>query len=506
MSQAQANWTGGQPTPSPAAKGGTRWPSIRPLLPLIVLLAIAALPAPAGLAQHSWYYVAFFAAVIVGLIVEPIPAAAVGFVGVVAVAALAPWVLFSPEQLARPDFKATTSAINWALSGFSNSTVWLIFAAFIFSLGYEKTGLGRRISLLLVSRLGGHTLSLGYAVMLADAVLSPFTPSNTARSGGTVFPVIKNLPPLFDSKPNDPSSRRIGGYLMWTAIASTCVTSSLFLTALAPNLLAVELVRKTTNISLGWTDWAMAFLPVGIILLLATPLLTYVLYPPEVKHSPEVPHWAGEELKKLGGITRKELVLIGLVSGALGLWIFGGGVMDASTAAILVVALLIVTKTVAWDDLLSNKAAWNTLVWFGTLVPLAAGLVQVGVVRWLAGLMGAQLAGMPVVPAMIAILVAFYLLHYLFASVTAHVTALLPVMLTVAATIPGMPMEQMALLLCLTLGIMGIISPYGTGPAPIYAGSGYLPAAVYWRLGAVFGLLYLAVFLLVGVPTVLLTH
>ena len=80
-------------------------------------------------------------------------------------------------------FSVTSGAINWALSGFANSTVWLIFAAFIFSLGYEKTGLGRRISLLLVAWLGGHTLSLGYAVTLADAILAPFTPSNTARSG-----------------------------------------------------------------------------------------------------------------------------------------------------------------------------------------------------------------------------------------------------------------------------------------------------------------------------------
>lgn len=101
---------------------------------------------------------------------------------------------------------------------------------------------------------------------------------------------------------------------------------------------------------------------------------------------------------------------------------------------------------------------------------------------------------------------AFFLLHYLFASVTAHTTALLPVMLTVAAAIPGMPIQTVALLLCLSLGIMGIISPFGTGPSPIYAGSGYLPAADFWRLGAIFGLIYLVVFLVVGLPWVLLIH
>jgi L-tartrate/succinate antiporter len=96
--------------------------------------------------------------------------------------------------------------------------------------GYEKTGLGKRIALLLVKSLGGRTLTLGYAIAFADLVLAPFTPSNTARSGGTIFPIVKNLPPLYDSKPHDPSARRIGAYLIWTAIASTCVTSSMFLT------------------------------------------------------------------------------------------------------------------------------------------------------------------------------------------------------------------------------------------------------------------------------------
>ena len=182
--------------------------------------------------------------------------------------------------------------------------MWLIFGAFMFALGYEKTGLGRRIALMLVKAMGKRTLTLGYAVTIADTLLAPFTPSNTARSGGTIYPVIRNLPALYDSKPNDPSSRRIGSYLMWVAIAATCVTSSMFLTALAPNLLALELVKKTANVDITWAQWFMAFAPVGILLLVLIPLIAYWLYPPEVKSGEEVPRWAGEELKKMGGITR----------------------------------------------------------------------------------------------------------------------------------------------------------------------------------------------------------
>ncbi len=479
------------------------FPKLSSFLPFVLGGAMALLPPPPGLAQYSWYYVALFVTVIGCLISEPIPAAAVGFVGVAVAAIAAPWVMFSPEQLAQTGFNAKAAAINWALSGFSNSTVWLIFAAFVFSLGYEKTGLGRRIALMLVSKLGGNTLSLGYAIMVSDVVLAPFTPSNTARSGGTIYPVIKNLPELYGSKPNDVSSRKIGGYLMWTAVASTCITSSLFLTGLAPNLLALELVRKTAHIDITWSHWFLGFLPVGVILLAATPWLAYRFYPPEITRSPEVQTWAKAELAKQGPLSAKEIVLIVLVVGALALWIFGTSVVDPTTAALLVVALLVVTRTIAWTDVLEDRPAWNTLVWFGTLVPLAGGLVQTGVVKWLAGLAGAPLAHLSVTGALVALVVAFFLLHYLFASVTAHVTALMPVMLALAAAVPGMPMETAALVLCLSLGIMGIISPYGTGPSPVYAGSGFLPGRDYWRLGALFGLFNLVVFLGVGLPMIL---
>ena len=111
----------------------------------------------------------------------------------------------------------------------------------MFAMGYEKTGLGRRLGLGLVEKLGKRTLGLGYAIALSDLVLAPFTPSNTARSGGTIFPIIRNIPVLYGSTPEE-NPRKIGSYLMWTAIATTCVTSSMFVTSLAPNLLALSIV------------------------------------------------------------------------------------------------------------------------------------------------------------------------------------------------------------------------------------------------------------------------
>jgi L-tartrate/succinate antiporter len=478
--------------------------SWRAIVPVAVTALLALTATPAGLAQHAWYYFAIFAGVIVALISEPLPGAAVGLIGVAVVTALAPTVLYGPAELAKPGFSAADAALTWALAGFSNATVWLIFAAFLFALAYEKCGLGKRIALTLVKLMGSRTLTLGYAVVLADAVLAPVTPSITARSGGIIYPIIRNVPLLYDSKPNDPSARRIGSYVMWVGVSAAMITSSLFLTGLAPNLLALEIVRGATNIRIGWLDWFAAFAPVGITLLIATPLITYWLYPPGIKHSKEVPEWASRELAGMGAMSSQEITVAVLVTIALALWIFGARYVNATTVALMAVSVMLVTKVFSWDDILKYRAAWSTLVWFATLVALADGLSRVGFVKWFAETVAGQLTGVSPTVAMVALIALFFFSHYMFASVTAHTTAMLPVMLAAGLKIPGIPTYQYALLLCLTIGIMGVVSPYGAGPSPIYYGSGYLPARDYWRLGGIFGLIFFAVFLTVGVPWVLL--
>jgi L-tartrate/succinate antiporter len=486
------------PLPHLPAWAGDIW---KAAVPIAVAILVAIVPPPPGLEHRAFHYFGIFVAVILGLIFEPIPAAAVGLVGVtfVAVTGLA----FTPAQLANPSFQLPAEGLKWALSGFTNATVWLIFGAFMFALGYERTGLGKRLALLLVRGMGRRTLGLGYAVTLADLALAPFTPSNTARSGGTIFPLVKNIPALYGSQPG-PTARKIGSYLVWTSFAATCITSSMFLTALAPNLLALELVRKTAHVEISWMDWFVGFLPIGVLLLLALPLATYLLYPPEVKESRQVQEWAREELVRMGPRTIRQGIMFALVLAALALWIFGRSFVDPTTVAIVVICLMLVTGVVTWDDVVSNKQAWNVLVWFATLVTLADGLNKVGFVAWFANGAAARLAGLGPTEVMLLLAGLFFMVHYLFASSTAHTTAVLPVVLAAGVAIPGIPVKPFALLLCFALGLMGVISPYATGPGPVWYGSGYVPRGDFWKLGLGYGLAFLAVLLAIGVPWLLL--
>jgi L-tartrate/succinate antiporter len=161
---------------------------------------------------------------------------------------------------------------------------------------------------------------------------------------------------------------------------------------------------------------------------------------------------------------------------------------------------MILTGVISWDDLLGYRQAWNMLIWFGTLVALADGLKLVGFLNWFAVATAGLLKGLPVLWIVVLLVAVYYLVHYMFASLTAHATALLPVFLVTALAVPGMPMKLVAMLLCYTSGLSCMLTPFASGPSAIYFGSGYIDRKDFWRLGALFGIVFLAAFLAAGVP------
>jgi L-tartrate/succinate antiporter len=446
------------------------------------------MPVPAGLSLDAWRYFALFTTVIVALITEPIPPAIIGMAGVI-VAAVLGLVRETPAQSAQ-----------WALSGFGNATVWLIFAGYMFTLGYTKTGLGKRIALHLVRLLGHRTLGLGYAVALADLALAPFTASATARSAGTVFPIVRQIPELYQSRPHDGTARRLGAYLLYTALATSFVTSSMFITALAPNTLAISVMRQTANVTVTWLEWFVGFAPVGIVLLIVVPWLIYRIYPPEIRRAPEAPRWAEQQLEAMGVMTRKEKTLFVLVFGALALWIGATHYVEPAISAMLVVLLMVGFKVVSWDEVIGHGQAWNVLVWFATMVTLASGLGETKFLEWLAQLMAPTLESFGLTLAIVSLVGVYFFLHYFFASITAHTASMLPVFIGIAVMIPGLSARSWALLLAYPLGLMGVLTTYTAGHNPIYYGSGYITRQAFWGLGITLGLFFLTVYLAIAVP------
>jgi len=468
------------------------------IAPLAVWFVVYLVPTPAGLKDNQWHYFAVFVAVITGLVLESMPVGAVGLIGLT-VAAVLGYVESDPNK-----------SLRWALSGFSEGTVWLIVGAFIFAIGYRKSGLGKRIALVLVRALGKKTLGLGYAIAFADFILAPATPSNTARSGGTIYPIVSNIPKLYGSEPG-PTAGRIGTYVMWTAFAATAVTSSMFLTALAPNAAALAIAKKTVGIDITWSQWFLGFAPLGILLMLLVPLLSYLICRPEIKDSPETVTWAANELKTMGPLSRNEWIMSALVLLAMFLWItgsnptiklpgLGANYINATTVVFVIISLLLVTGVIDFNDIVSEKSAWEVFFYFTSLLTLASGLNDIGFVKWVAEGFARPLTSMSSTVAVILLVALFFWIHYFFSSITSHAAAVLPVVLAVGMGIPSLPVPTLTLLCLYSLGLMGVISPYATGPAPMYYGSGFIGKGEFWRLGLIFGLVYFAGLLVIVMP------
>jgi len=469
---------------APATPARTRQSTIvRVVAPFVIGGAVLMTPTPEGLTPNAWHFFALFLATITGIITEPIPGAAVGLLGVLVATALG---------LVRP---APAQATAWALSGFSNATVWLIFAAYMFACGYSKTGLGRRIALQLIRALGNRTLGLGYAITFADLALAPVTPSATARSGGSIYPVVRSIPELYDSYPDDASARKVGAYLLYTALAASMVSSSMFITALAPNTMAIAMIAKATGVTIPWTLWFKGFLPVGIILTLIQPALLYVIYPPEIKDAPEAPRWAAEQLRGMGPMTRQEITMLVLVVGALGFWIGGAAYVDPAVVAGFVILGMVIFRVVPWEEIVGHSQAWNTFIWFATLVTLAGGLAETKFLDWLAASLVPMLSGLGTYATIVGVVLTFFSLHYFFASITAHTATLFPLFLAVAIKIPVVTPVAWALLLAYPLGLIGVLTPYASGQNAVYYGSGYIKRKDFWVLGFILGVVYMAVYL-----------
>jgi L-tartrate/succinate antiporter len=458
------------------------------LVPLAIGVLIAVAPVPDGLSPHAWRYFALFVTVIAAIITEPVAPAILGMAGVIVAAAFG-LVRDMPAQSAQ-----------WALSGFGNATVWLIFAGYMFTRGYAETGLGKRLALHLVRLLGHRTLGLGYAVAFADLILAPVTASATARSAGTIYPIARQIPELYDSRPDDGTARRIGAYVLYTALAASFVTSSMFITALAPNTLAVAIIRQTTGAGVSWLDWFVGFAPVGVTLLAVIPWLIYKVYPPDIRVAPEAPRWAADQLAAMGAMSRKEFTLLVLVCSALALWIGAASVIDPAVSAMCVVLLMVLSGVVSWDDVIGHAQAWNVLIWFATMVTLAGGLVDTGFIQWLAKSMSPSFERLGPSTAIVAVVSAYFFLHYFFASITAHSASMLPIFLAVAVMIPAVSPKQWGLLLAYPLGLMGVLTTYTAGHSPIYYGSGYISRRAFWSLGLLLGGFYLIVYLAIAVP------
>lgn len=452
--------------------------------PFVIAAGIWWVPVPAGLTSQAWHLFAVFVAAIACVLVGSFPLLTASMVAVATVVLTR---TITPAQ---------------AFSGFANASVLLVVIAFIVAQAVVKSGLGRRISLVLVSRFGGSPLGLAYSLVFTDALIAPAFPSNTAR-GGVLFPIVLSIAKGAGSEPESPEGRRLGGYLMFCTMAGLAVSSALWLTATSCNPIGVQIAQKV-GIEISFSSWLLLSSVPTTTAMVLLPWLVARIFPPGVGSTPGAPVAARRDLAGMGPMTRDEWITLGTFALMVAGWVSGSALgLNGTAVAFMGFGVLLVAGVLTLDDISRQGDTLVTFLWLAVLFGLSAQLNELGFMGYVGERLANRLGGLSW-PVLYVTLVALYVaLHYFFVSQTSQVLALLAVFLDVGIR-GGVPAPLMAPGLLFASSYFSVITPQGGSQNIIFVASGYLRQGELYKLGLLTTLAFMAVYLLIGTPWLLL--
>lgn len=449
----------------------------------IILFAVSAIimciPVPDGLTQEAWHIFAVYAAAIVGLIARPASEAVV--------------------MLTVIAFGSFLVPIGKLLSGFSDGTVWLVFTAFLITQAFADTGLGRRVAYFMIDKIGSSSLGIAYGQMITDLIVSPATPSNTARSGGIIYPIFRSVASALGSEP-DKDPRKIGSYITICGYTASLSTSAVFLTACAPNALTASFAKDILKVDITWMGWFIGLCVPALIVCAIAPFLIYKIYPPELKDIPDHKKIAAEGLAELGPMkVQEKLLVLFFILAVLGWATSSITKINGTAVALLFFACCAIFKLISWKNVLNNNGAWSTLMWYGGIIGLSSVLSKAKFFTWLADTLGESMnfAGINVYLVLFILLIISVLVRYVFASMGAYVGAFIPVLFTLGL-VAQVPPAPLALLMGASSAFGCLLTHYGGAVGPIMFGTGYVPQKTWWSIGAVVVAFNIIVYMTIG--------
>ena len=478
MEPASANESGTRERGSGSPTSRNRLVSLGIIL-AVMAVVLFAVPRPEAIQPEGWRLLAIFVGTVVALMLNPIAGSAAVLLAITATMATG------------------TLSPNEALSGYSNPTVWLVLAAFFIARSLLKTGLARRIALNFVRRIGHSSLGLGYSIVFSDVVLAAVIPSNTARTGGVLLPITRSLAEIYNSRPGA-TSGMLGTFLMLTLYQGDIIACAMFLTGQASNPLGAGFATQIAHVPVDWARWLWAALLPGLVSLALVPWVIFRITKPGIVRTPAAAEFARKELQAMGPRSFQENIVLVVFFAVCGLWITSSfHSFTTTTVALLGVSALLLSGILTWRDALEEQAAWDVFIWYGGLFALGDALNKFGVTAEFARLVSGLFTGWGWLWVLLLIGLIFFYSHYGFASITAHMVSMYPPFLGVLLLL-GTPPGVAAFLLLFFANLNAGLTHYGTIPAPILFGAGYVSQGLWWKLGFLVSLVNITVWLVVG--------
>lgn len=426
----------------------------------------------------GWQVFSVFIAVIASLIIKPFPMSQCVLLGLIVLNITA------------------TLDIKESLSGFADTTVWLVIAAILIAEAVLKTGFGSRLALVLVSKLGKSMKGLAYAICTSEFLLGSVIPSNTARGGGVHAPIVDSLSKSIED--NTEHEMFAGRFLSLVGSHANLIAASMFMTGMAANPLVTAAAKDVFDIDFGWGTWLLGSIVPGICAMAMLPLVIYKLAPPTTNDGRAAQAKARSELKKRGAMSSSEKIMSVVLFGLLTLWStqFLHG-WSTVIIAWIGVAVLLLTNAQNWNDVMNCGRAWDTLFWLGGLLTMASMLSKYGFIDWFVGqaeTMVSDISGLWII--IILGLVYFYSM-YAFSMLSGHIAAMILPFFAVCLAVGAEPMITVAVFAYFSC-VCGCTTNYSSGPVIIYYSLGYETSPRWFRTGFVVSLMHIVIWLGVG--------
>lgn len=269
-----------------------------------------------------------------------------------------------------------------AFGGFSNSALWLVLAAMLFSAALNSTGLIRRFSLWMLKVLPGTYFGQLLGLYLTGfVVIGPMVPSAVAKvSIPTPFAL-----GVARSMGLEDGSRGAAGLSLGVFISSAVLGGIAFMTGMAPNIAYIGALSADVKQQITWSGWLAAGLPIALLIGIVMFLILWLYFGKGVEAVSKEQVYS--QLAELGPMTTKEKVSGVIILATFILWIMGSYIgVGATEAALVAMAALFLANIVSNKDLAG--VSWSVWIYLGLILNIGADMTQVGVDKWLNTILG----------------------------------------------------------------------------------------------------------------------
>lgn len=324
---------------------------------------------------------------------------------------------------------------NIVRAGFGNHIVTFFIGVLILSAFITKSGLGKRISVFLLSRTGNHTGLIIAGFMAVGAMLSMWI---------TNMAVAAMLLPLGVSILEEEGCERLksnfGKALMIACVWGPLIGGIGTPAGAGPNPIAIGFLKEMAGVDLSFTQWMLYGIPAVILLLPVGWLLLMIIFRPEVKHLKKSKEELRHEFDNYPPMGREEKLTTVIFILTIILWLTSGffgkllGISIPVSMPVLFSATLFFFPGVTglkWKEI-EEDISWSGIILVVAGISIGMMLYESGAAGWLSFVLLGGIGAFPPLLRVGAIVLIVMILKVALSSNSVTATIVIPIMIALA--------------------------------------------------------------------------